>query len=355
MSVMKTYFSIALLITAALILPFSSCTRSISETIVDTHVHVDLEAGTPDLSAMVQQMDKQNFGTVFLMETPNPTLYTDGSHMSQLLAFYSSQASRFRAYYGGADLNPIVHALGRANASTLTLNDLYPNGGGTQGDVDKVKAVAADSATYTTQFQTNATNAGNSGSYVGFGEFGPYHASRRSGHPFIEYSVNHSLMKWLSDLAASKNMVIDIHVEAVGTKVSELEDLLAHNRNTKIIWQHAGWGETGGSSAELFEGVLGRNSNLYLGLKVRPSESGEMENSNMFDERGKLKPEWVRLIKTYSHRIMLGSDAKFFQGGDSASKTLLMTAPMISELLVQLPKATATAIASETAKGIFGL
>lgn len=331
------------------------CTRKLPYSLIDTHVHVDMESGSVDLAGLVEQLDQYDLTRVFLMQTPDPTLPTDGSKMPALLSFASAQASRFKFLFGGGDLNPIVHALGRSNAATLTLTDLFPNGGGSQAEVDKVKAVAADSATYTTQFQDNATTAATSGQYVGFGEFAPYHASRRTGHPFIEYPVNHTLMKWLANLAASNNMVIDVHVEAVGEKVNELADLLAHNRSAKIIWQHAGWSETGGATATLFESMLAAHSNLYLGIKIRGAASEEMESSSVFDERGRIKSDWLNLFKKYPDRIMVGSDMKFFQSGKSAGYGFSLVVAMNAELQAQLPKDVAKAISTGTAERLFGL
>lgn len=331
----------------------TACTRKLPADVIDTHVHVEHVGAS--LDTLVEQMDKYGFTHQLVMEAPSPALPAGGSSIADKLAFFATQSTRFRFLYGGSDLQPILHALGRPGASTLVLADLFPNGGGTEADVTSIKAVAADPTTYTTQFQTNATAAADSGLYVGFGEIAAYHASRRTGHPLIYWALNHSLMKWLSDLAATKNMVIDLHVEAVGDKMAELEELLAHNRNTKIIWQHAGWSDTGGSNAALLSAMMAQHSNLYLGLKVRPSESSEMENSSMFDERGKIKSEWIELIKTYASRIMIGTDPKFFESGKSVSSTMMVLVPGTAELLLQLPSAAAAEVAHGTAKRLFGL
>lgn len=337
------------------LLQLTHCTRKLPNDVIDTHVHVENQESSASLDTLVSQMDKYGFSHQLIMEAPSPVLPTGGSSMATKVAFFSSQAFRFRFLYGGMDLNPILHALGRPNASTLTIADLYPNGGGSQANVDSVKAVAADPATYTTQFQTDATNAANSGLYVGFGEIAAYHASRRSGHPQIIWALNHTLMKWLSDLAASKNMVIDVHVEAVDEKMAEFSELLAHNRNTKIIWQHAGWGETGGATAEVVSAMMAQNPNLYLGLKVRPPEDHEMESCSMFDERGKLKSEWVELIKAYADRIMIGTDPKFFESGKGATSAMMTSGSGTAELLLQLPSSTASEVAHGTAKRLFGI
>jgi len=73
----------------------------------------------------------------------------------------------------------------------------------------------------------------------------------------------------LSDIAAKNDVVIDIHMEATDETISAIGRLLAHNRNAKIIWAHAGWSVLGMATANAWERLMARHPNLYGSIKHR--------------------------------------------------------------------------------------
>jgi hypothetical protein len=150
-------------------------------------------------------------------------------------------------------------------------------------------------------------------------------------------------------------MVIDIHMEANSTTLSELADLAAYNRNTKIIWDHCGWSNTGEATASTIRTFLSENSNVYLSLKLRALENNEMRKASPFDERGRLRKEWKELFKDYADRIMVGIDNKYYSDSKSVSSTMKLTMTYYAELMSELPSDVATAVSNKTAKTLFGI
>jgi hypothetical protein len=162
------------------------------------------------------------------------------------------------------------------------------------------------------KFQKMLIEAMDSGEYVGFGEIGLYHlmTTKRKGN-VARIPANHPWMFLLSNIASQYNVPIDIHMSATMETVSELEELLAHNRNTKIILAHAGWSELGMETPEFWERLLSKHPNLYSSIKHR--KIGATYSDSRVALRGKngdVAPEWLRLFEQFHDRFMIGSDIK---------------------------------------------
>ncbi|MEW6376300.1 MAG: amidohydrolase family protein [Thermodesulfobacteriota bacterium] len=161
---------------------------------------------------------------------------------------------------------------------------------------------------------------------IGFGELTAEHLSLRYDHPYESAPPDHPLFLLLSDIAARHGVPIDIHMEAVPkdmplpkirrlesphnpkvlhSNIAAFERLLAHNRNAKVIWAHAGWCNTGHRTPELCAELLGRHSNLYMSFKIRPDS---MAQTRPLAEDLRIKPDWLNLIRTYPDRFVIGSD-----------------------------------------------
>jgi hypothetical protein len=148
-----------------------------------------------------------------------------------------------------------------------------------------------------------------SGKYKGFGEIGLHHMQtvRRSG-PIIR--ADHPWMLKLADIAARYDVPIDIHMEATDDSLPALERLLAHNRNAKIIWAHAGWSELGHGTADVWERLMTRHSNLYGTIKHRtPTRRAPSPMVNVCDSSGRIEADWLRLFERFPDRFMIGSDS----------------------------------------------
>ncbi len=333
----------------------SGCGRKLPFPTVDVHSHTNVSSG--NLSDLISAMDSANLSHMFILSEPVAANPNAESGLDTEISFYSSQASRFKFFYGGKDLNPILHGLG--HVGSFSVSGLYPNGAGSDtqaaSEVTWLQTVASNQATWITNFQNAANAAVATGKYICFGEFGPLHYSRKSGQPAISYPVNHAQMKWLADLAATNNMCLDIHLELTSATKAEFEELLAYNRNTKIVWDHSGWSTSGEATASETSALLAKHSNLYLSMKLRRPEDSTYRLANPFRSDGKLKQEWLTLLETYSSRIMVGMDLKYWSESGTPSSVLKLSTPFYTEFYLQLTKTSAEAIASGTAKRLFGL
>ncbi|MEK7692042.1 MAG: hypothetical protein AAB425_13590, partial [Bdellovibrionota bacterium] len=208
---------------------------------INVHSHVQLSGSSASAADLVSEMATQQISFLFLMGTPAafPSEADEGDDTEDLVAAFSAYP-QIKYFYGGTELNPLLHAVGRT--TDWTVESLYPNGvsdsSSAQAEIDETVALASDSATLETEFKALAESAASSGLYKGFGEIAPLHYSQRSDHPQIEFSASHAWLLWLSDLAATNNMVLDLHLEATDESLVELRTLLAHNSATKIIWEH---------------------------------------------------------------------------------------------------------------------
>lgn len=329
-------------------------------TLIDIHAHANITNSEATADDLLADFDISNVGLGVFMVTPNA--YPGASPETSLdyVAFFAGHTDRARIFYGGDELNPILHGLGRSEAFTVA--NVFPNGTGgldvTSG-LQELTDMALAPDTWTTEFQARATAAAVSGLYAGFGEFAAYHGSERSGHPFIHFKLDQELMLWLSDLAATHQMAIDVHMEATSEKLAELQTLLGHNRNTKIIWEHAGWSNTGEATADVLLALVAGNPNLYLGIKLRTPDSAEMDATYPFDESGSLTAAWQELLEGYADRIMIGTDAKYWQtsGGTTvtpgAALPPLLTSPQA--LLDAISAESSAWIQSKTAIEVLGL
>lgn len=171
------------------------------------------------------------------------------------------------------------------------------------------------------------------GGAVAFGEMFGLHLCMSERHNYQAAAPNHPLFKVLADVAAERGVSIDLHTEAVPhdapmpsnlqmacsknpaqllATIPQFEELLAHNRNANIVWQHIGWDNTGYLTVDLWRQLLGKHKNLYLAIRVETRVSqvgggGPMPN-RIVDENSALRPEWASLFRDYAGRIMVGGD-----------------------------------------------
>ncbi len=159
----------------------------------------------------------------------------------------------------------------------------------------------------------------------GFGELSAEHLALGPKHHHQSAPPDHPLFLLLADIAASKDVPIDIHMEAVPKRmpppshvlsknnpktldanIAAFERLLSHNRGARIIWDHVGWDNTGYRTTELIDGLMAKHPNLYMSFKISKNDS-DSTNYPM-DNSGKIKEEWIALIKKYPDRFVIGSD-----------------------------------------------
>ena len=177
---------------------------------------------------------------------------------------------------------------------------------------------------------------------VGFGEMISYHLCMNPKHTFQYAAPDHPLYLLLADIAAKRNVPIDLHMEAIERSVPTpnhlkrrcdknpetleptipgLEVLLRHNPNARIVWEHIGWDNTGQMSPSLMRRLLSEHANLFIslrGLDRNQTRDGRSFPNRIFDTAGRtVKPEWRQLIEDFPDRVMLGAD-EFIGPGDKA-------------------------------------
>jgi hypothetical protein len=212
------------------------------------------------------------------------------------------------------------------------------------------------------RFERKAAEMAKAGA-VGFGEMTALHFSFREDHPYVAVSPDHPLFLLLVELAARFDIPIDLHMEAVvqdmavpprllqmsslnPPKVQEnitaLERLLSSNRKARIVWAHIGWDNTGNLSTALLRRLLRAHPNLHLQLRVPPRPPFVLENRPL-DEGGRLRPEWLDLMSSFTERFVLGSDT--FMARPGWEEGLKRT----GSVLWQLPPETARKVGRENA------
>ena len=96
---------------------------------------------------------------------------------------------------------------------------------------------------------------------------------------------------------------------------------------------------------------LGKHKNLYFSIIISHKDS-PVKNS-LIDTDGKIKDEWLKLLKEFPDRFMIGSD-EFHKTPKSMSRILHRSEDVIN-LLNQLPDDLAEKIGHENAVKVFNL
>jgi hypothetical protein len=324
-----------------------------SDSTIDVHMHANVNSGSSNAQDLMDLMTANNFSMFTSMEPPQVKYISADTTSQADKDFFSAFPESFLFMYGGTELQPFLVASGRRDSTDFTMGTLYPNGGAgiTQSDVDQLNAIASNPSAWETTFKTRAVSAASSGLYVGFGELAPLHSSLKSGQPQMDFKVDTPWMLWLADLAASYNMVLDVHMEANDTTLSEFATLLAHNTSAKIIWDHAGWCNTGLATVSGISRLMATYPDLYISLKMRVNNTA----CSLTDTNGKLTSDWQTLLETYADRIMVGTDAKYWFDTSTLSDQLSGSYSLLDNVLNQLPPDTAQKIRNGTARALFGI
>ncbi|MCC7016190.1 MAG: amidohydrolase family protein [Rhodospirillales bacterium] len=265
--------------------------------LIDTHVHAMRSARrSANVPAMLRTMDSYRVELSILLPPPFPPGHPGAYGLRELEPIARAHPDRFAFVAGGESLNPMIHRT--------------PPGEVTPG-------IAAE-------FRREAEAIARSGA-AGFGELAAEHfSSGRGNHPYESTAPDHPLLLVLADIAAEHGMPIDLHMEAVPRdmpfpehlaggrnpetvkeNISGLERLLAHNRNARIIWAHAGWDQTGERTVPLMRALLSRHSNLHMSVKLDPRGP---QKTSALTPSGAIRPGWLALLREFPDRFMVGSD-----------------------------------------------
>lgn len=292
----------------------------------------------------LETMKKLGIEKMFIMPPPftpdQPGLFT----YDDLIGIVRKYPDRFAFLGGGGTLNVMIQ-------DSIRLNTPSPR--------------------FKSQFEKKAMEILSKGA-IGFGELTAEHFSLGPDHPYESAPPDHPLFLLLSDIACRQGVPIDIHMEAIPSdmpmpggrrfespynpkmlraNISAFERLLAYNRNTKIIWAHVGWCNTGFRTAALCAELLEKHPNLYMSFKIRPDSIPE---TRPLTKELRLKDEWLHLIQAYPERFLIGSDHFY-----TTPRTSVQIGPKVGEetknLLALLPAELARKVGFANAYRIFNL
>jgi hypothetical protein len=324
---------------------------------IDFHAHARLDSPYVDFPALNAAMAAHDVTSAVFSPSPNPLEGLVGMGMDTIdhEAFFLDHPIG-GMLYGGTELVPLLHAAGRT--PPFTPETFFPHGppdGLTVGQLeemtDEMNTLAADLETCEAEFERRASQAAESGRYAGFGELAPTHEARRPGHPYIVYPADHPWMLRLSDLAAAHGMFLDVHLDAGEAEVRELERLLEHERATRIVWEHAGWGPSGYPTPAVLAGLLEEHPNLYLGLKLRYEADADPAAWPLAED-GTLEPDWRALLEGWPDRIVLGGDLHYWQDDTPADDAFAEAFGLADTVLDQLDDDVRRAIEYGTAESL---
>lgn len=296
---------------------------------------------------LLKLMDQHGVRTVLLMPPPQIPGQAEraGNTSADNLAVVKRHPDRFALVAGGHELNPLIHGVKPADV-TESVRKTF------RREAEKLVALGAK----------------------GFGEMSVLHVAMQEKHNFSHADADHPLFRDLADIAADRDIPIDIHMEAVintmktppflagvshnpselPPTIAPFERLLKHNRKARIVWQHIGWDNTGGQTSDLVRRLLGTHPNLFAALRqeeVNPRMRPFRPNSLAGDD-GRLKQEWRKVIEEFPDRFMVGSDE--FVGSPGARRMPKSFAQTWA-ILAQLPPALARKVGRENAVRVYKL
>jgi predicted TIM-barrel fold metal-dependent hydrolase len=306
--------------------------------IIDTHTHIirgyRRRAPSPSTAQALRAIEHHRVAMAILLPPPFPPSHPGIYGLRELEPLVRANPGRFGFASGGESLNPMIQQVAPDEVTPDVIREFE------QEAEIIVKAGAA-----------------------GFGEMTAEHfSSGRGNHPYESTRPDHPLFLILADIAAQHGMPIDLHMEAVPQdmpfprrragraqnpdtlkeNVSGLERLLAHNRNARIIWAHAGWDLTARRTVALMRSLLGKHPNLYMSVKL--DESGSQRTWPFGPDDG-LKPGWLTMVRDFKDRFLIGSD-QFF---DDSTERLSLARKFVDTL----PPEVARLIANENPKRIY--
>ena len=319
--------------------------------IVDTHGHIQNggKRGTDfrgSFDAALHRMDESGIRRIVIMPPPM-VAGTPGAYDIESYGFAKqAYAGRILLGGGGGSLNAMIQASAPDQV----------------GDDDK-KA-----------FRKRAEEIVAAGA-VAFGEIALHHLSLRlmgPQHPYEWTPPDHPLLLLLADIAAEKNIPMDLHLDLVPedmnlpdrpafnstnpavlkANLAAFERLLAHNRGARIVWAHAGTDPLGTRPPPIQRELLTRNPNLFMSLRLGGNAPPPVF---ALDTDKKLKPSWLALLRDYPDRFVIGTD--YFHTVQSGPQRGPgeETLANYRAALAQMPPELAKAIAHGNAERIYRL
>ena len=314
----------------------------------DAHAHVLPKTGRVSdykeaLAAIETEMDERNIDFVLVMPFPFSSSQRGFYEMDEFADLFAPYKNKIGFLAGGGSLNMLIQE---------------------HAEEDRVSFDVLN------EFERKARSLMDLGA-SGFGEMTALHLSLGEDHVFELAAPDHPLFFLLSDLADEYDVPIDLHMEAVVEEmetpedlrlssshnplvleenISAFERLLEYNKDTKIIWSHAGWDHLGTRTPELIRRLFEAHDNLSMSLKIGEDSN---ESTRPLESTGVLKSKWESLLIDYADRFFIGSD-QFYTSSGNNSETPNRNESIV-KLIEQLPEKSATQILQVTARQLFDL
>lgn len=269
---------------------------------IDVHLHLipgrgQLEDYAGAVEAALQEMDRFGIRMALILPPPygdkQPNAYDYPSYAGALRRF----PGRFAYLGGGGSLNPILHR--HADPASVT---------------EEMKR----------DFAAMAEKVIDSGA-VGFGEMASLHISWVPGHPFEYVPADHPLFRVLADVAAKRDVPIDLHMDALErdtptpqrfagspnpetlpATMQALDRLLTHNLKARIVWAHGGSDPLGAMTPQAIGRLMDAHANLFVSLRIVGAQA-PMQNKALTG--GGLDPAWAALLNRHADRFVIGTDS----------------------------------------------
>ncbi len=154
------------------------------------------------------------------------------------------------------------------------------------------------------------------------------------------------------DLAANAGVPINIHFDYEEGNMDSFEAALAYNRNTTIIWAHAGDGPPSAVGA-----LLDAHPNLRADLSCRnpfylPRHTFTEQQQSIAElDRVTLREDWKEVLEQHSDRFLFGTDI----GPGDRDSQIGEVVPWYQQMLGQLAAEHAEAIANGNARSLLAL
>lgn len=273
---------------------------------IDVHMHLIGGRGREFEEAArsaVATMDRFGIETAVVFPPPMPMAVFDYTDYVPALKQFPG---RFAFLAGGGSLNPLLQ---KTPGSAVT---------------PQVKQSFTDQA-------RRMLDAG----AAGFGEIAVLHLSLVANHPFEQISAIHPLLLALIEVASERQAVIDLHMDPVmgamptpadlksppnpkqlDGNIAQLETLLAHGPNARLMWAHGGSDFTGNMTPALIGRLMEAHPNLGMSLRPIPLRAamqnpfGHVYYNLMLGPEG-IAPDWLALLQKFSDRFVMGGDTFF--------------------------------------------
>jgi Amidohydrolase len=277
---------------------------------VDVHMHlVGGRQGTfgEAVESCVATMEQFKIPRAVVMGPPQ--LLPGGNDSPGFLPELRRYGARFAFLGGGGILNPILHAHADPESVTPEVR---------QDFIDTASKLLDQGAS-------------------GFGEIAILHLSLLGTHPFEQVSTTHPLMSALASVAARRNVVIDLHMDAVTAmpamrtpqtlkvppnsptlngNIAGFERLLTETPGARIVWAHGGTDLTGNLTPALIGRLMDAHPNLFMSLRpampqVNSANPLGLRFYNLILTQSGIDPNWLVLLRKHHDRFVMGSDSFF--------------------------------------------